>query len=165
MRIKVSDSDVLALEQNQKKLLFIISLAQIFVIDSFRIEEVEEIQKIKKGLFKPTNSVPVKQKYLVDIVINTYHKEGKFLGTLSDKAVEQFICRDFYVLRSNWIALKEMIKAFGFDVVPTSDTTLLERAFEAGREYQEYKGNANLEEKSWELTFSKWCEKNNIKNL
>jgi hypothetical protein len=32
----------------------------------------------------------------------------------------------------------------------------LKDAFEAGREYQEYKSNANLEEKSWEYTFEKW---------
>jgi len=36
----------------------------------------------------------------------------------------------------------------------------LRDAFEAGREYQEYKGNANLEEKSWDKTFEKWYEKN-----
>jgi NhaP-type Na+/H+ or K+/H+ antiporter len=35
----------------------------------------------------------------------------------------------------------------------------LRDAFEAGREYQEYKGNANLEEKSWEYTFDKWYER------
>jgi hypothetical protein len=40
--------------------------------------------------------------------------------------------------------------------------TLLKDAFEAGCEYQEYKSNVNLEEKSWEYTFEKWCEKNNI---
>ncbi len=32
----------------------------------------------------------------------------------------------------------------------------LKEAFEAGREYQAYKENANLEEKSWEYTFEKW---------
>jgi hypothetical protein len=35
----------------------------------------------------------------------------------------------------------------------------LKDAFEAGREYQEYKSNANLEEKSWNYTFEKWYEK------
>lgn len=35
----------------------------------------------------------------------------------------------------------------------------LSDAFEAGREYQEYKGNANLEEKSWDKTFEKWYER------
>jgi hypothetical protein len=35
----------------------------------------------------------------------------------------------------------------------------LQNAFEAGREYQEYKGNINLEEKSWEYTFEKWFDK------
>lgn len=35
----------------------------------------------------------------------------------------------------------------------------LKDAFEAGREYQEYKHNANLEEKSWGYTFEKWFER------
>lgn len=35
----------------------------------------------------------------------------------------------------------------------------LKDAFEAGREYQEYKHNANLEEKSWDYTFEKWLER------
>jgi hypothetical protein len=38
-------------------------------------------------------------------------------------------------------------------------TLELKEAFEAGREYQEYKSNANLEEKSWEYTFDKWYER------
>jgi len=36
---------------------------------------------------------------------------------------------------------------------------ILLKAFEAGREYQEYKSNINLEEKSWDYTFDKWYEK------
>jgi len=39
---------------------------------------------------------------------------------------------------------------------------MMEKAFEAGREYQEYKSNANLEEKSCGYTFAKWCEKQGI---
>lgn len=35
-------------------------------------------------------------------------------------------------------------------------------AFEAGREYQEYKSNARLEVESWKYTYAKWCEKNGI---
>jgi hypothetical protein len=35
----------------------------------------------------------------------------------------------------------------------------IKEAFEAGREYQAYKENANLEEKSWEYTFEKWFDR------
>jgi hypothetical protein len=57
---------------------------------------------------------------------------------------------------------KKQGDALSEEIVNLLNKNLLAEAFEAGREYQEYKSNANLEEKSWEYTFAKWCEKNGI---
>ena len=164
MKIKVQDSDILTLENLKGKMIMLSDTPKVYIIVDFKIEEVEETI-VKKKLFQEKQIIPVKQKYIVSLEIHAWHSTGKFLGTMADDSAEWVIRRDLYRVRQNWVDFCDQLRGFGFKVVKTSDVTLLEQAFEAGREYQEYKGKANLEEKSWDYTFAKWCEKNNIKNL
>ncbi len=49
---------------------------------------------------------------------------------------------------------------FSYLITRNATRDELKEAFEAGQEYQAYRENANLEEKSWEYTFEKWYERN-----
>jgi hypothetical protein len=69
---------------------------------------------------------------------------------------------NLYYFREVWVKFNEQLQAFGLEVRTKEDSTLLFEAFEAGREYQEYKSNANLEVQSWKYTYAKWCEKKGI---
>jgi hypothetical protein len=154
MRIETDNHQITMLNVLKDKLL-LSSLGQIFVIKDFTIENF-----IEDRLFGRKKTV----KYITDFKIEIYNDYAKFLGLLSGNSCESVLHRyDLYMMRQQWINFMEQLKAFGFQIVPVNDMTLLEKAFEAGREYQEYKGIANLEEKSWNFTFAKWCEKNNIK--
>jgi hypothetical protein len=69
---------------------------------------------------------------------------------------------NLYYFREVWVKFNEQLQAFGLEVRTKEDSTLFFEAFEAGREYQEYKSNANLEKESWKYTYAKWCEKKGI---
>ena len=161
MKIKVKDSDILTLENLKGKMLMLGDCNKVYKIADFKTVELEETVVTKK-LFKAKTTDVVKQKYIIFLEIHAWHSTGKFLGTMADNSAEWLIRRDLYYIRQNWVDFCDQLRGFGFSIIKE---TLLEQVFEAGREYQEYKGNANLEEKSWDYTFSKWCEKNNIKNL
>ena len=161
MKTKINEQKLNMLNVIKNKVL--LREGQILILTNFTVEEINEINY---KFFGKTEAIKVK--YITSMRLQAYHAEGKFLGFASDTVCNRYLNYvDFYKLRQNWIDLNDQLKSFGFQVMKIDDNekTLLERAFEAGREYQGYKNNLNLEEKekSWNLTFTKWCEKNNIK--
>src|ERR1035437_993534 len=152
MKIEIDEQKLNMLNVIKNKVLM--REGQILILTNFIVEEVNEKKETIKVI------------YITSMELQAYHYDGKFIGTASETVCDHYLSyADFYRLRQNWIDLNDQLKAFGFQVmkIDNNEKTLLERAFEAGREYQEHKGNLNLEEKSWDLTFTKWCEKNNIK--
>lgn len=156
MKLKLYHQTEIALNVLKGKIL--LKDERLYKIIDFVIIEVNEPQgKTFWGKALPLKKV----RYLTNINILTYNTRGKYFGHAADDYCEDLIVwYDLLSLHEQWNNLVEQINAFGYKL---TNNDLLEQAFEAGREYQEYKGNTNLEEKSWDYTFSKWCEKNNIK--
>lgn len=116
MRIKVSDTDILMFERNKRALLLSRETCRIFVIADFKIEEGEEVTVKKKWYSKKSESTTTKQKYLTEIEIQSWHSIGKFVGTLTEDACRDFVYKDIYQMRKNWLDFKDMLKGFGMDV-------------------------------------------------
>jgi len=153
MKIKVSRGNVLMLEQLKGKLL-LGDNSTLYIIKNFKVEK-----EVKKHMVMMDEEV----EYLTSCEIEMYFWRGKFVALLTPESVEtMLIMRDMYKMRQYWLDFREQLQHFGLDVVEQSALNMMEKAFEAGREYQEYKSNANLEEKSWDYTFAKWCEKQGI---
>jgi hypothetical protein len=115
MRIEISTNRLLMLQQSKNKYLFSTWNHRMFVVEDFTVEEIDEIE-IKKYIFGKPENIPVKKCYLTDIKIMSYHSTGKFCGYLSDDSVKAFLEKDLFLLRQNWIDLKDMLKAFGLEV-------------------------------------------------
>jgi hypothetical protein len=121
MKIKVSEQDILMLEKSKHAYLFTSDSNRVFLIEDFKIEDGEEVIVKKKWFSKKSESTTVKQQYLTAITVQSYHSVGKFVGYLTDEAATQFVHRDLYRLRQNWLDLKEMLKCFGLEVVKIED--------------------------------------------
>jgi hypothetical protein len=155
MKITVNRETVLMLEKLKGKLLMG-EASTIYVIQDFTVER----QSVKCSRFSKSYKWV---EYLTKCEIQMYYWRGKFVATMTDESVENLIIyRDFYRMRQDWVDFGEQLQHFGLAVIDNKPLNLLEKAFEAGREYQAYKEHANLEEKSWDYTFPKWCEKKGI---
>ena len=121
MKIKVSESDILMLEKSKHAYLLSGESNRIFLIEDFKIEDGEEVIVKKKWFSKKSESTTVKQQYLTAITIQSYHSVGKFVGYLTDDAAYQFVHRDLYRMRQNWLDFKEMLKCFGLEIVKISE--------------------------------------------
>lgn len=160
MKKEIRPDQLNTLYANKQKIL-LLDNGTIVVIWDFKIEK--ETVTPKPSIFNK-NPKPKEVIYLTHMEVRAYNLERKFLGTMGEDFCDFLITMyNINYFREKWIKLNDQLEGFGLAVVKKSDKTLLEKAFEAGREYQEYKGNVNLEEKSWDYTFAKWCEKNNIK--
>ena len=114
MKIKIDQQFELKLNQSKGKIVMS-SQGKLFLLSDFTI--IEEDLTVTKGLFKKTSEV-IRQKYLTKIDINSYHSTGKFLGVLTDEAASIFIYSyDFYKMRENWNVFKDVLKAFGLQVI------------------------------------------------
>jgi len=117
MKIKVSDSDILMFTQNKNALLLSKQTCRIFAIADFTIEDGEEVIVKKKWFSKKSESTTVKQKFLTDLKIESWHTTGKFVGILTEEASVEFAYKDIYQMRRNWLDFKEMLLGFGMDVL------------------------------------------------
>ena len=122
MKIEISTNKRLMIQESKKKLLFSANTCRLYGIDDFIIEEFEE-PRIKKHVFGKSETVIETHYYVTEMKVKSYHSTGKFCGYLTDDSVKNFLsCNDLYALRQNWIDLKDMVKAFGFDVVKIEET-------------------------------------------
>lgn len=113
MKIKVSDSDILQFEVVKDKLLMN-SSGKIFRLVDFKV--IEEDLTVKTGFFKKDIKV-IRQKYLVEYIVQSYHTQGKFVGILTDEATNVFLyTQNLYKMRQNWVDHLEMLKAYGMQV-------------------------------------------------
>jgi len=117
MKIKVTDSDILMFTQNKNALLLSKQTCRIFAIGDFTIEDGEEVIVKKKWFSKKSESTTVKQKFLTDLKIESWHTTGKFVGILTEEASVEFAHKDIYQMRRNWLDFKEMLLGFGMDVL------------------------------------------------
>jgi hypothetical protein len=118
MRIEVSVGKRLMIQENKKKFLFSTFSCRLYVIDYFVIDEVEESRTIKHMFAKPETVVETHY-YLTEMKIKSYHSTGKFCGYITGDSVKEFLIKDLYYLRQNWLDLKDMFKAFNLEVVNT----------------------------------------------
>ena len=121
MKIKVSDSDILMLEKSKHAYLLSGETNRVFLIEDFTIVEGEEVIVKKAWWSKKSESTVVKQQYLTAITVQSYHSVGKFVGYLTDDAAYQFVHRDLYRMRQNWLDFKEMLKCFGLEIINIED--------------------------------------------
>jgi len=113
MKIKINnDQIILSLEKVKGKMLM--KEKDLFCIQNFEtITETEE-KSIKKF---SSETEKIKITYVTLLVIRVYHQTGKFVGTYTDKAAEEFISHyDLFKLRQNWKDFLEQLNAFDLDV-------------------------------------------------
>jgi hypothetical protein len=101
MKIKVDDKIILMLNQVKGKMLMREDGNRLVIVKEFTINEI-------KG-----------RKYITEITILSYSKEGKFLGMCTEDTCSYYINRiNFYALRQNWVDFQEQLREFGFEIKP-----------------------------------------------
>lgn len=101
MKIKISKERLEELKTVQNKLL-LLEYGQLICVSKFEI--VEENNKI----------------YLISVQINLYNHELKEMRIYSEEGVKRVFYWDsinFYKARQRWLALKDSLAAFGFNVI------------------------------------------------
>lgn len=132
----------------------------LYKIEDYNVKETKETPEKSFFNWHPKEKTTL---VLISIKILAYNSDGKFIGYLTKESAERMVSiYNLYYFREVWVKFNEQLQAFGLKVRKTNDTTLLFEAFEAGREYQEYKSNVRLEVESWKHTYAKWCEKKGI---
>jgi hypothetical protein len=123
MKLKITEADVLTLNNLRGKMLLAPDSHRLYTIMNFKTT-VESLTVIKKrGFWKKTSTETIeKQLYLTAADVNAWHSTGKFLGTLSDDSAQWLLRRDLYYLRQKWVDFCDQLKGFGFKVVEIPET-------------------------------------------
>ena len=115
MKYKLREDQVLMLNTLKGKILMASSSNRValYCIMDFQITEEE---KIIKHTFRPDETQKVK--YLTSMKMYAFHHEGKFLGTLTDDAIERYLTfYNLYYFRQDWVDFREQLRAYDLDVV------------------------------------------------
>jgi len=122
MKLKITEADVLTLNNLRGKMLLAPDSHRLYTIMNFKTEEASETITKKRGFWKKTTTTTVeKQLYLISADVHTWYSTGKLLGTLSDDSAQWLLRRDLYYLRQKWVDFCDQLKAFGLEVteIPT----------------------------------------------
>lgn len=132
MKLKITEIDVLTLNNLKGKMLLLSDCNKLYKIASFKTSEEEITTMEKPSLFKKAVPVVKKQLFLIEAEVLAWHSTGKFLGIMTDNSAEWILRRDLYYLRQNWVNFCEMLKGFGLQVtqIPEENTVDLEKAAE-----------------------------------
>ena len=123
MKLKITEADVLTLNNLRGKMLLAPDSHRLYTIMNFKTEEASETITKKRGFWKKTTTTTVeKQLYLTAADVHAWHSTGKFLGTLSDDSAQWLLRRDLYYLRQKWVDFCDQLKAFGLQIVEIPET-------------------------------------------
>jgi hypothetical protein len=114
MKYKLNRETEIMLNTLKGKILMASSSNKVglLCIDDFTITEEEEIIR---HTFRSDETIKVK--YLTSITMYSYHHDGKFIGTLTDDSVKNYlILFNLYYFRQAWVDFREQLRAFDLDV-------------------------------------------------